>query len=206
MQEFRYSGYQNYRLLEDLEESLFVLEHSSFCLPGKKFDQDKYRPIWEHAVFQPSFKRFSYITDRPWSPSSSYPPNRWIRGNFAKKTFDTIVDEDLDSRDLITQKDEAIKLIGELYEEYCAKLDSTYRVDFSHLQQKFLRFLESPESKQFLQGDGTELFPGIKHVLVDEYQDTNTLQEKLLFLTAMDLYGLWQALVQGKQTRLCSGA
>lgn len=184
MQEFRYSGYQNYRLLEDLEESLFVLEHSSFCLPGKKFDQDKYRPIWEHAAFQPNFTKFSYITNRPWSPSSRYPPNRWIRGDFAKRAFDTIVDEDLDSGDLIAQKDEAIKLIGELYEEYCAKLDSTFRVDFSHLQQKFLRFLNSPESKQFLQGDGTELFPGIKHVLVDEYQDTNTIQEKIYFKLA----------------------
>lgn len=184
MQEFRYSGYQNYRLLEDLEESLFILEHSSFCLSGKRFSADKFRPIWDHPVFQPQFTRFSYITNRPWSSTSNYPPNRWLRSDFARKAFDTIVNEDLDPDDLISQNEEGIKLIGELYKEYRDKLESTYRVDFSHLQQKFLRFLNSPESRQFLQGDGTELFPGIKHVLVDEYQDTNTIQEKIYFKLA----------------------
>lgn len=179
MQEFRYSEYQNYRLLENLEEGLFILEHSSFCKSGKQFDQEKYKPIWENSIFQPYFSSFSYITNRRWSPDSEYPPNRWIRADFARKTFDTIVDEDLDVNQLLKSKDISVILTGELYKEYESRLESTYRVDFSHLQKKFLKFLLSSESKLFLIGDGTDLFPGIKYVLVDEYQDTNTIQEKI---------------------------
>ena len=179
MQEFRYSGYQNYRLLEDLEEDLFILEHSSLCQPGKKFDQEKYQPIWENPIFQPYFTAFSYITNKKWSPNSDYPPNRWLRADFARKAFDTIVDEDIDVSRLMKSKDKSISLIGELYKEFESKLESTYRVDFSHLQKKFLQFLQSSESRLFLVGDSTDLFPGIKYVLVDEYQDTNTIQEKI---------------------------
>lgn len=184
MQEYRYSGYQNYRLLEDLEESLYILEHSSFCAPGRKFDSDLYKPIWQDARFQGYFRKFSKISKKKWSPGSQYPPNRWVRTEFARKAFDTIVNEDLNADTLVSSNVKAVSLIGELYKGYVDKLESTFRVDFSQLQQKFLRFLESQESRPFLEGDGTDIFPGVKYVLVDEYQDTNTIQEKIYFKLA----------------------
>ena len=184
MQEIRYSGYQNYRLLEDLENTLFILEHSSFTQQGKKFDESKFKPIWDDPDFSGYFKKFSLVTNRGWNPKSGFPPNRWNRVEFIKKAFDTIINENIELIMLSSSKRRSLQLISELYEEYRQKLESMYRVDFSHLQYKFLQFLNSSESKSLLNGDGTSIFPGIKHVLIDEYQDTNTIQEQIYFKLA----------------------
>jgi DNA helicase-2/ATP-dependent DNA helicase PcrA len=52
-------------------------------------------------------------------------------------------------------------------------------VDFSRLQRKFLDFLESSHANSFLEGDAERQFPGIDHLIVDEYQDTNPIQEQI---------------------------
>src|SRR5262249_45064820 len=57
-------------------------------------------------------------------------------------------------------------------------LRSRYRCDFAHLQARFLEFLSQPAGRQLL--DGVEgKTPRLKYVLVDEYQDTNPLQERI---------------------------
>lgn len=61
--------------------------------------------------------------------------------------------------------------------EYEAGLDRA--VDFSRLQRRFLEFLRSDEAETLLDGDADQQFPGIDHVIVDEYQDTNPIQEQI---------------------------
>ena len=68
-----------------------------------------------------------------------------------------------------------------LYYDYANELCEDKRVDFAHLQGHFVEFLESPQAQLFLEGDGTPSRPGVSNVLVDEYQDTNPIQEMVYF-------------------------
>lgn len=73
--------------------------------------------------------------------------------------------------------DEPLKLLIEMYANYKVGLSlvGNYpEVDFSLLQQKALELIQKHPSAQ-------QVF---KHVIVDEYQDTNTVQEKLFFQLA----------------------
>lgn len=73
--------------------------------------------------------------------------------------------------------DSDLQTLAELYEGYCQMLQDNPRLprtDFALLQQKALKLLEESEN-------GERVF---RHVIVDEYQDTNTIQEKLYFKLA----------------------
>jgi DNA helicase-2/ATP-dependent DNA helicase PcrA len=58
-------------------------------------------------------------------------------------------------------------------------------VDFSRLQRDFLDFLKSSHANPFLEGDPEQQFPGVDHLIVDEYQDTNPIQEQIYTELAM---------------------
>ena len=69
---------------------------------------------------------------------------------------------------------------NEIYEQ---KLVDAYSCDFSHLLRHFLRFLDTDQGRAFLVGDKTsqDIRLPLTHVLVDEYQDTNPIQESIYF-------------------------
>ena len=50
------------------------------------------------------------------------------------------------------------------YNDYVAQLENTFRSDFSHVQLKFLQFLDSPRGAAFIEGDGSTDNPGITHL------------------------------------------
>lgn len=56
---------------------------------------------------------------------------------------------------------------------YSRGLDDRSLHDFARLEQSFLNWLSSPASNRFKEG--------IKFLLIDEYQDTNLLQERIYF-------------------------
>lgn len=66
-----------------------------------------------------------------------------------------------------------------LLDAYETKLGQ--RVDFARVQARLPAFLKSPRAAGFLSGDEARRLPGIKHVIVDEYQDTNPIQEAIYF-------------------------
>lgn len=70
------------------------------------------------------------------------------------------------------------KTLAEYYQQYAQALKDNYRCDFAHLQAYFLEFLQSPASQRFLGGDEKNQ-PPLLHILVDEYQDTNPIQEQI---------------------------
>ena len=180
MQEFRYTEYQNYTLLDDIEQRLFIMEHlEALSLDKSKFQ--KYNKIWEG--FPAVFEGFDYLTKGRWKPTSDHPPNTHIRAKGLSMLFNRMV-EDLVDIDSMKNDDESAKILAIAYEEYKSKLFSNYRCDFANVQEKFLNFLKSPESSLFLNGDGTLEYPGITQVLVDEYQDTNPIQEEIYFRLA----------------------
>ena len=73
--------------------------------------------------------------------------------------------------------------LADLYEEYNQLLVNNFRCDFSHLQARFLEFLGTPVGQAFCDGTSTDT-GGIQWVLVDEYQDTNRIQEEIYMTLA----------------------
>jgi DNA helicase II / ATP-dependent DNA helicase PcrA len=173
MQEFRYREYQNYRLLSDMEQRLFITEHSSLAAIVPPKDQ---LLIWQNLPYLAA--GFDPVTKGQWRPGKGKFPNRWTRAKGAQILFNRIVEERVDVARMRAKGDHWA-LVADAYEEYRTTLFARFRCDFAHLQLKFLDFLASSQGTLFLGGDGTDYFPGISHVLVDEYQDTNPIQEEI---------------------------
>lgn len=76
--------------------------------------------------------------------------------------------------------------VREMFLELCDAYEKQLgrQVDFARVQSRFLAFLTSDRAKAFLQGDPARQLPGIKQVIVDEYQDTNPIQESIYFALA----------------------
>jgi DNA helicase-2/ATP-dependent DNA helicase PcrA len=186
MQEYRYAGYQNYRLLDEIDQLLFVYEHSE--LAASNPPQHVHLPLWRSFAYLVS--RFSRVTQYRWTPGQSYLPHRWLRANATKVLFNRIV-EDRVSVNQLQGQGGVLANLGGAYQSYLNSLETNLCCDFAHLQLKFLDFLSSPSGAWFLNGDGSAEHPGVQHVLVDEYQDTNLIQEELyLRLAQREPYNL----------------
>ena len=114
--------------------------------------------------------------------------NRIHHAERLKAAINRIVEDDLDRNSLDTDEphrseqstwpDEQIrKKFLDLSNSYEERLGGA--VDFSGLQATFLGFLEGPSATRFLGPDEERGWKGISHVIVDEYQDTNPVQEAI---------------------------
>lgn len=87
--------------------------------------------------------------------------------------FNRFSEEDLNP--FITKaKDATLKKLLKMYAAYLNHLDGTKEVDLSLLQQSAYKSLVNNPS-------ANKVF---KHIIIDEYQDTNTIQEKIFFKIA----------------------
>jgi len=177
MLEYRYPGYENYRLLDDIEQYLFIYDHSSLIRdPARDKEISKYMPLWLH--FDYLFRGFDQRTRSNGWNNRKYPPNRWKRTEAAMLLFNRIVEDMIDVEKMRDAGD-GLDLLYDAYIDYLEKMEKHKRCDFSHLQRKFLEFLDSQLGLLFLNGDNSERHPGISYVMVDEYQDTNPIQEAI---------------------------
>lgn len=103
--------------------------------------------------------------------------SRWGAIEGARSYFNKITEELIDPVKLLEFDDPFVQAIGKAYQTYENKLFDTNRVDFAHLQKLFLQLLEDTEA-------GTALAGRSRYVMVDEYQDTNFVQEQLLLKLA----------------------
>jgi len=174
MQEYRYLGYQNYRLLDEIDQLLFVYEHSILATSNQP--RAVYLPFWQ--FFDYLVNRYNRITGYRWSRNRNYLPHRWLRANAAVQLFNRIVEDRIDI-DRMRNQGGVWATLADAYETYRDRLENYLCCDFAHLQLKFLEFLRSPLGAHFLDGDGSPEHPGIQYVLVDEYQDTNPIQEEI---------------------------
>jgi DNA helicase II / ATP-dependent DNA helicase PcrA len=168
LQEFRAPNYQNVRLMDEFEQALFVREHMSLIKQPNTMNEIEF------------WKTFPWLF-RPneWKPDNSYAPNRWNSTRALVTLLNRLV-EDRVSIEKIKAAGGQLANLADLYNEYVTHLDNNYRCDFSQLQDKFLTFLKTPLGQSFLSGD-TKVHKGIQWVLVDEYQDTNPIQEEIYF-------------------------
>ncbi len=103
--------------------------------------------------------------------------SRWGAIEGVRNYFNKITEEMIDAVKLLESDDPFLQTIGKAYQTYENKLIDTNRVDFAHLQKLFLQLLEDSEV-------GTALAGRVRYVMVDEYQDTNLVQEQLLLKLA----------------------
>lgn len=98
---------------------------------------------------------------------------KWTAIQGARGYFDKITEELVDSNELVNSADPFITAIGKAYISYQGALLDSNRTDFAHLQRYVYDLLHDQEMGKAVIGD-------IHHILVDEYQDTNFIQEQLL--------------------------
>lgn len=103
---------------------------------------------------------------------------KWTAIEGARGYFDKITEELIDPHLLTSAANAFLASLGKAYVAYERCLLANNRVDFAHLQSTVLNLLED-------QGIADSVRKEISFVLVDEYQDTNFVQEQLLLnLTA----------------------
>lgn len=183
MLEYKHPGYENYRLLDDIEQYLFIYEHSDLVRDAS----NRYLPFW--LGFDYLVDGYDSITNSSGWNDRTRSPNRWKKTNAAIKLFNRII-EDMINLNQLRGAGIVGDLLGNTYEDYLQKLENNRRCDFAHLQNKFLEFLNMPLGSLLLNGDNSERHPGIKYVMVDEYQDTNPIQEAIYFKLAENTHNL----------------
>ena len=98
---------------------------------------------------------------------------KWTAIEGATSYFNKITEELVDVTQLLAASDPFLRNIGKAYTTYQAALLQNNRLDFAHQQKLVYDLLLNPD----IAGPITR---GIKYVMVDEYQDTNFIQEQLL--------------------------
>lgn len=87
--------------------------------------------------------------------------------------FDKITEELVDADRLLASDSPFLQALGRSYAAYRQALVAANRLDFAHLQRFVHDLLQDPEIAARVSGS-------VRYVLVDEYQDTNFIQERIL--------------------------
>ncbi|HXR65396.1 MAG TPA: ATP-dependent helicase, partial [Ktedonobacteraceae bacterium] len=146
-----------YEMLDNFTQQLLIFDHLAEICPKNTlpFFQDRWGTPWEIA------KRLKFY-------------------------FDTIAEElvfeklknDIERlKGHKTRDDILLHYLTHAYNSYCVKLRDTNSTDFAHLQKWAYKLLTTPDTFQKITSD-------IRYVLVDEYQDTNYIQEQILIFLA----------------------
>ncbi len=149
---------QDYRIQAGLKRSFALLE---------PFDQD-------YLVYR-NLKR---LTEDASPNFLDLPPmiSQWRTAEALVAAINKVTENGLNSEDL--KKHDRLDSLGIIYERYVSLLDEENVLDFSLIQAKCLYLLrEKPDVLK-------ELRERLQYLMVDEYQDTNPVQEKILLLLA----------------------
>lgn len=151
--------------------------------PSLLDDLDQYFHVFQQKRWQDLVQRLNLGEDPNQTINRLFDPSRSSSSRHKAATnaialFNRISEECLESRALRRRvSDPILAALVEMYERYLATLHVDGQpplTDFSMLQQHALNVLNSYH-------DSCGVF---KHVIVDEYQDTNTIQERIFFRLA----------------------
>ena len=172
MKEYKYIEYENYKLMNETENYLFVYNYCPIAKYGKR---DEYKKVWT---------KFRYMVSRYDNDIGKQIIEYKNKARLTGATitlFNRIIEDKINIDKLKNGKIHHKKLATE-YEKYLEKLEEFKLCTFSTIQLKFIDFLNSEEGELFLKGTGYN--PPIKYIMVDEYQDTNPIQEEIYFKIA----------------------
>lgn len=129
------------------------------------FDQ-KYLIYGNHRLFD-SIENIELISDNP---------KPWERAKDLSYYFNAISEELITAEDLKKDPDLAVQVLAKAYELYQQLLSDENAMDFSSIQVIAYNLLKENEAvRQKVQEQ-------LRYVMIDEYQDTNYVQEQLIFM------------------------
>ncbi len=147
----------NYEVLDELTQSLFLFEN---------FDEI----IGEDLRLRKSEDTSEVLYLGKWS-------TRWTAIRGLTEFFNKITEELVAPDALVTGADPFLQELGLAYQRYEAALRDRNRLDFAHQQKVFYDLLTDQEV-------AGQVRDAVRYVMVDEYQDTNYIQEQLLLRLA----------------------
>lgn len=154
------------RLLEDYRE--FTRLKRSFTL-FDQFDQQYF--LYQHI------KDFRELPDAQLVMGHDQ-AGRWAQSENLLKWLNKVSEEALNAATLVVAPEVEIRALAICFSKYQELLNEHNSLDFSGIQYEALQLLEKrPEVL-------VQLRDKLTHLMVDEYQDTNTIQERILLLLA----------------------
>lgn len=183
MQEFRYEDYANVELLDEDAQQLFMYDNCDFVsvLRGSA-SADNWETVSDEEIDE-VWRFFGEL--RGWKQHFS--PNKWESTELAAKLFNRISQYRADTEALRTAAEPGWRVCAEGLDRYRETLQNNSRSDFARLLEQFVEFLDSEAGRRFVDGEPDRDRPPLEHVLVDEYQDTNPLQQELYFRLVEEL-------------------
>jgi len=136
----------NYEVLDDLTQLLFLFDNFSEVISDSTNDDEKYLNKWM---------------------------SKWGAIENITKYFNKITEELINFTTMSHSKDKFVKELACCYDKYLNCLSEKNKLDFSLIQKHFYDLLNHHDIRN-------NIVNSIKYVLVDEYQDTNFIQEQLL--------------------------
>ena len=104
--------------------------------------------------------------------------SNWTNAERLCGYLNKVREEAIDPAALLTAPEPEVKALGEAYALYCQFLEGENAIDFSAIQSEMLTLLEAQATVL------EELRGKLRYLIVDEYQDTNTIQERILLKLA----------------------
>lgn len=156
------------RLLEDYRE--FTRLKRSFTL-FDQFDQQYF--IYQHI------KDFRALPDAGLVMGDDH-IGRWAQSENLLKWLNKVSEEALDVPALAAATEAEIRALATCFARYQELLNENNSLDFSGIQYEALKLLEQYPDVL------AQLRDKLTYLMVDEYQDTNTIQERILLLLAGD--------------------
>ena len=153
----------------------FLEEHREFTRLKRNFtllDQfDQQYFIYQQLSDYQQIEGSQHILGKP---TTSW----WGRAENLMTWLNKVSEEALDPEDLLNAAEPKVQTLGRCYQQYQTHLEEENCLDFSTIQVEALRLLdERPEVLD-------EIHDKIQYLMVDEYQDTNTIQERIVFKLA----------------------
>jgi len=108
---------------------------------------------------------------------------KWTAIEGVRNYFDKITEELVDPEQLLHATEPLLRGISQAYCAYREALFGTNRLDFAHQQKLVYDLLLDPYSVNLITR-------GVRYVMVDEYQDTNFIQEQILLKLTEETYNL----------------
>lgn len=180
MQEYRYPAYANTELLDEDGQQLFMYNNCDFVsvLQGNA-DADDWNTVDSEELQEDAWEFFDAVLPRQVSPK--YGPNKWQATDAASQIFNRISQYLADTDSLRRAPEPEWRVCAEGLDRYREMLRENHRCDFARLLEQFIDFVGAESGQRFIHGEADRDRPPLKHILVDEYQDTNPLQQELYF-------------------------